>query len=503
MMTYLCVYLGSLILALLVTPVVIDVARRIGAVDRPGVRAVHRSPIPRIGGVAIFLSAMTLIGSVVFLNNNIGEAFRTSWPQVGTLLVSAVLIFLVGLVDDLKGLPARAKFLAELLATLVLCVVGVRISDIEVTSHWVLPLGGWGCLLTVLWIVGVTNAVNLSDGLDGLAAGISAIACGVIAIFAIRSGSVVMAVFMLALLGSLSGFLVFNFNPAKVFMGDCGSLFLGFTIASASVMCMTKSAAIVGLALPALALGIPIFDTLFSMLRRFLERRSLFAPDRSHFHHRLLDLGLQQKHAVMTIYLVTLLAVGMGLFMLISEDFGVLAIFGSVLLLLTLLFRVVGAVHLHETVEGLQHRRADSLQQRSERKAFEHVQLKFRQVQGFEQWWQTLCEAADCMDFAWVSLKIVFPDGSSEEEIWRTTRTRPELPKIVMMTIPLDDGEDEGSRQFEIAICSNGSLEAASRRATLFTRLLDENQIRLTRRADLTEAGTQMFADIAGEKSRR
>jgi len=478
MTTYLAVYLGSLILALLATPAVIYLARRIGAVDRPGVRTIHKRPTPRIGGVAIFIAATVMIGSVVFVNNNIGEAFRSVRLQLATLLACCGAIFAVGLADDLKGLPARVKFLAELLAAIVLCIAGVRITDIELTSQWVLPLGGWGCLLTILWIVGVTNAVNLSDGLDGLAAGICSIACGVIAIFAVHSGVTIMAVFMLALLGSLSGFLVFNFNPARIFMGDCGSLFLGFTIAAASVMCMTKSAAMVGLALPALALGIPIFDTLFSMLRRFLERRSMFAPDRSHFHHKLLDLGLQQKHAVLTIYLATLAAAGMGLFMLVSEDLGVLLIFACVLLLIVLLFRVVGAVRLHETVDRLRDKHVTAQCQRNERKTFEHMQLRFRQVQGEKQWWQAVCEAADRMDFAWVALKTTHADGRVEEEIWRAAQTRPDLSRIVTMTIPLEENPDGATRQFEIAICANGSLEAAGRRATLFSRLLDESVAR-------------------------
>jgi len=475
MTTYLYIYVGSLVLALTFTPVVIRVARLTGAVDRPGVRTVHERPTPRIGGVAIFLSAMVLIASVIFLNNDIGEAFRASRLQIMTLLAAATSIFIIGLVDDLRGLPARVKLVIETVAAILLCVVGVRISEIELTSHWVLSLGGWGYLLTILWMVGVTNAVNLSDGLDGLAAGISAIACGVIAIFAIHSGSVVMAVFMLALLGSLCGFLVFNFNPARIFMGDCGSLFLGFTIAAASVMCMTKSAAIVGLALPALALGIPIFDTLFSMLRRLLERRSVFAPDRSHFHHRLLDLGFQQRHAVMVVYLATLLAAGVGLFMMVAKDVNALVLFACALLLIVLLFRVVGAVRLDETMARLRGKYADSRRQRSERDAFEYLQLRFRQVQGVQQWWQTVCEAADRMDFAWISLKVAHMDGRVEEEIWRAAASRPDLPRIVTMTIPLDYGDSDVSRQFEVAIRMNGSIEAASRRATLFGRLLDEN----------------------------
>ncbi len=480
MTTYLYIYVGSLVLALVLTPVVIRVARLTGAVDRPGVRTVHQRPTPRIGGVALFLSAVVPIASVALLNNDIGEAFRTSWLQILAILASATLIFLIGLVDDLRGLPARVKFSVELVTAVFLCLVGVRISQIEVTTQWLLPLGAGGYLLTVLWMVGVTNAVNLSDGLDGLAAGVCAVACGVIAIFAIHSGNVVMAVFLLAMLGSLCGFLVFNFNPAKIFMGDCGSLFLGFTIAAASVMCVTKSAAIVGLALPALTLGIPIFDTLFSMLRRFLERRSLFAPDRSHFHHRLLDLGLQQRHAVIIVYLATLLAAGLGLFMMVAKDINALVLFGCALLLIVLLFRVVGAVRLGDTMAHLQTKYADSRQQRNEREAFELLQLRFRQVQGVKQWWQAICEAADRMDFAWISLRIAHADGRVEEEIWRTSREQPDLPRIVTMTMPLDYGDAGVSRRFEIAIRMNGSIEAASRRATLFGRLLDENRSQAT-----------------------
>jgi UDP-GlcNAc:undecaprenyl-phosphate/decaprenyl-phosphate GlcNAc-1-phosphate transferase len=484
--TYLAVYLGSLLLAVLITPLVIHLAHRMGAVDRPGIRTVHKLPIPRIGGVAIFVSAMALIVSVIFVNNNIGQAFRAAWLQLITLLGSAALVFAVGLVDDLKGLPARVKFMAELLAALMLCLVGVRISDVALTDQWVVPLGEWGWLLTILWVVGITNAVNLSDGLDGLAAGVSAIACAVIAIFAIHSSQVIMGVLMLAMLGSLSGFLVFNFNPAKVFMGDCGSLFLGFTIAAASVMCTTKSAALVGLALPALALGVPIFDTLLSMLRRFLERRSLFAPDRSHFHHRLLDLGLQQRHAVMAIYLVTLTATGLGLFMMFSGSVSALVIFGCILLLLILVFRLVGAVRLHGTIAGLQAKYAYSRLQHRERKTFENLQLQFRQVHDGDQWWQAICDAAQRMDFAWISLQTTHDDGRTEEELWRAPETKPDLTRIITMTIPLNEDHHQTTpaRRFEIAICANGSVESAARRATLFGRLLDENGQRLAPRPE-------------------
>jgi UDP-GlcNAc:undecaprenyl-phosphate GlcNAc-1-phosphate transferase len=405
--------------------------------------------------------------AVLFLDNAIGAAFRGMQRQLIVLFCTAILIFLLGLVDDLRGLPARFKLAVELLAAGTLYLFGVRIDHIAVTDNLVLHLGAWGCLLTLLWVVGITNAVNLSDGLDGLAAGISAIACGVIATFAISRNSVMMAVFMLGLLGSLSGFLVFNFNPAKIFMGDCGSLFLGFTIAASSVVCTTKAATLVGLALPALALGVPIFDTFFSMLRRFLERRSLFAPDRSHFHHRLLELGLHQRHAVVMIYLVTLLAAGFGLFMLIRDDLGSLVIFSCVLLLLVLLFHVVGAVHLKTMLLSLQQRRCDSRREYIEKRTFENLQLRFRQVHDTHEWWQVICEAAQQFELAWISVHIVNRDGTTSTSVWRGQPVLGESSRIITVSVPV--AVDGGQTQFELAVLVNGSLESAAHRATLFS----------------------------------
>jgi len=476
MKTYLIVYLGSAILALVITPIVINLAYRIKAIAHPGIRDVHTRAVPRIGGIAIYFSAIVLFVAVLFIDNGIGDIFRNNLLQLVTLFCSATFIFLIGLVDDVKGLPARFKFLAELLAAGSLCLVGVRISSIGITEQWTFNLGFSGSLLTILWIVGITNAVNLSDGLDGLASGIAAITCGVIAVFAVLSGNVLMAILMLALLGSLTGFLFFNFNPAKVFMGDCGSLFLGFTIASASVICATKSTALVALALPALALGIPIFDTLFSMLRRFLERRGMFSPDRAHFHHRLVDLGLKQRHVVIIIYVMTFLSVGLGMFMMVTRNSDSLIIFFCILLLLLLAFRVVGSVRLRETISGLQDKYRMVNQRRQEFMHFEQAQLHFRNARTPEQWWAAICKAAEEMDFAWVSLKTTKKDGSINTSVWRTDNTSPDLSNVIVMTIPFH-GNGELSHEFEIAILLNSSHESAGHRATLFNRLIDEHKV--------------------------
>ncbi len=476
MKTYLAVYFSSLCLALITTPAVILVARRLKALDRPGIRTVHTRPIPRIGGVAIFLAATCVLVSVIFLDNEVGTAFRDIPIQLGTLLSTATAIFVIGLIDDLKGLPARVKFLVEAGAAGALCYAGVIVRALEITDNVRLELGWAAFPLTIVWIVGITNAVNLSDGLDGLAAGVSAVACAAIAIFAVSSQNLIMAVFMLTLLGGLTGFLFFNFNPAKIFMGDCGSLFVGFTIASASVMCLTKSCALVGLALPILALGIPIFDTLFAMLRRFLERRSLFAPDRSHFHHRLIDLGLHQRHAVVAIYIATCVATGLGLFMMMRRDVGSLLVFGCLLLLLVLLFRVVGEVQVKATVEALQGKYLLARREKQERRVFEDLQLRFRRAQDPTEWWQAVCDAGQGLGFAWVSMTVRYEDGRLDTRVWRGKSPVPKAANVVTMGMPIATFDRRISVECEIAIVVAESLESASRRGALFSRLMDEQE---------------------------
>ncbi len=474
MVTCLGVYFGSLCLALLTTPVVICVAQHLKAFDRPGVRTVHTRPIPRIGGVAIFVSAICPIVATLMLDNKVGQTFYRVTLQLGPLLAAATLVFVIGLVDDLRGLPAKVKLLTEITGASLLCYAGIRVSAVDITETFRLELGLLSCPLTVLWIVGITNAVNLSDGLDGLAAGVSAVACAAIAVFAIHSRNLVMAILMLALLGDLTGFLFYNFNPAKVFMGDCGSLFLGFMIASASVMCSMKSCALVGLALPMLALGIPIFDTLFAILRRFLERRSLFAPDRRHFHHRLVDMGLRQRHAVLLVYIATCVATGLGLFMMVARDTASLVIFGCILLLLLLLFHAVGEVRLKAMLATLQGKYALAREAKHFRQTFEDLQLYFRRTRTSGEWWPAVCEAGRRFDFAWISLTSIERGGRVDTRVWRGTNTVPDAASIVTTRFSLSAANTENLLEFEVAIVANGSLESAGRRGTLFSRLIDE-----------------------------
>jgi UDP-N-acetylmuramyl pentapeptide phosphotransferase/UDP-N-acetylglucosamine-1-phosphate transferase len=411
---------------------------------------------------------------VLFLPNIIGTAFRHLGAKVIAMLCASTFVFFIGLVDDIKNLRTRAKLFFQLIAAIFVCSFGIRIHSIAVPDLFTLNLGWLSWPLTIFWILGVTNAVNIIDGLDGLAAGISAIACSVIAVLAIYFGQSVLTVIMLALLGSLTGFLFFNFNPAKIFMGDCGSLFLGFIIASSSVMCTAKSQALVGLTLPLLALGIPIFDTLFSMLRRFLERRSIFSPDSNHFHHRLLKCGFCQRHAVIIAYVVTLLTAGLGMFMIAARSVGFVIIFACILLLTVLVFRAFGLVRLRETIEGLRKKYAITCQVKEELYRFDNVQLHFRQATTFDDWWQSVCLAADKMDFAKLALSHENRDGAERTLTWQSTNGTNNPETVVKVTIPIQHLKDASKTNFNVDVHVNGSFESAGRKVTLFCRLVDE-----------------------------
>ena len=474
MKTYLSVYLGSTILATMLTPLVILVARWLNIVDTPDIRKVHFNPIPRIGGIAIFVPMITLIIPVLFLPNIIGDSFHSVQSKVIALLIAAGFMFFTGLVDDIKTLRVRVKFSAQFIAAMIVCSMGIRIYSISITDSLVINFGWFSWPLTIFWIIGITNAVNFIDGLDGLAAGICAAACGVIAILTLHLGLPVMTIIMLSLLGALTGFLFFNFNPAKIFMGDCGSLFLGFTIASSSVLCATKTHTVVGLALPLLALGIPTFDALFSILRRFLERRSIFSPDRSHFHHRLLALGLHQRHAVITAYAITLLAAGLGMFMLLTRNAQTIIIFVCIMLLLILVFRIAGSVRLRETIASVRRKRIISHQTKREIENFEKVELYFRQAKTFDQWWQGICFAANKMDFARSSLPLTSRNGTKRVLAWEKNNNDIMAHNTIKMNLPVRDRRAGSELNLDLEVNVNDSLESAGRRVALFGRLIEE-----------------------------
>ena len=297
-------FMIALGMALVLTPAVIAFARRTGALDQPDARKVHARPIPRIGGIGIYAAFMvSVLAQLLFAD--VTPEFMTS--LIG-LLAGGTIIVAIGIIDDYCDLPARVKLLGQILAAAVL-VIGFDVRIDVITD----PFGDYIYLeflaipATIFWVVGLTNTVNLIDGLDGLAAGVSTIAAVTIFLVAMEEGIPFVAMITAALAGAAVGFLYYNFNPARIFMGDTGSMFLGFMLAGVSVVGAVKSAATIALIVPILALGLPILDTTFAIVRRARNHRPIFKPDKGHLHHRLLAHGVTQKQAVLLMYVVSAL----------------------------------------------------------------------------------------------------------------------------------------------------------------------------------------------------
>ena len=283
------------------TPLVRRFAFKIGAIDIPkDNRRMHKKPTPRIGGLAIIFGFT--VATLCFA--------QPSRQLYGTL-AGAAIIAVMGVIDDCKNLPAKLKFVIQIIAALVVVFAGdIKIDEFTTPNflsdnpYWVLP--DWlSVTLTVIWIVFITNAVNFIDGLDGLAAGVSAIMSISLVFISIRVGEYSIAILGIALMGSCFGFLPFNFNPAKIFMGDTGSTFLGFMLATLSIQGVFKSYAVISFAVPLLILGLPLFDALFAMIRRILRGQSPMTADRGHLHHRLVDMGFSQKQTVFILYAIS------------------------------------------------------------------------------------------------------------------------------------------------------------------------------------------------------
>ncbi len=288
----------SLGIVLFITPFVIKLAIKTGALDAPDKRKVHHKPIPRLGGLGIYVSfTVTIILAALGSNIEAGHG----WELLG-LLLGGTYIAIIGIIDDYTNLPAKVKLLGQIAAACILASFDVRI---EFLTN---PFGNWIFLeylalpVTVFWIVGLTNTVNLIDGLDGLAAGVSTIASVTLLLVAYRQNDAFVVLLTATLVGAALGFLRYNFNPARIFMGDTGSMFLGYIFAGISIIGAMKSATTVALIVPILALGLPILDTTFAIIRRYRGGVPIFKPDRGHLHHRLLDLGFTQRQAVLLMY---------------------------------------------------------------------------------------------------------------------------------------------------------------------------------------------------------
>ena len=293
-MTSLFAFILALAISFACTPAVRMLAIKIKAVDVPkDNRRMHKVPIPRMGGLAIFAGFLV---SVLFFVP-LGTEFRS-------ILIGALILVVLGIIDDIVALKPKTKFAGQIIAALIPALSGVSIHGIvnPFVPGQYSTLGIFSIPFTVIWIVGITNAVNFIDGLDGLACGVSAIATVTMFIIAVLFGETYIALMMAALAGACLGFLPYNMNPAKIFMGDTGSMFLGYTLATVSIQGLFKFYAVISFAVPFILLGLPIFDTGFAIVRRLLKGQSPLQADRGHVHHRLIDLGFDQKQSVAILY---------------------------------------------------------------------------------------------------------------------------------------------------------------------------------------------------------
>ncbi len=350
---HLVAFAVALIVSFFATPVVRKLSINVGAVNIPkDSRRVHKKPMPLLGGLAI-IAGFLLAVIYTFATRNFDEFTKfLIEPKTVGILCGSLIIIALGIFDDIKPLRARIKFPIQVIAAIIVVATGTKITTLSkpfldtVAMHpsMMYFLGdALAFVISVFWIVGLTNAINFIDGLDGLAAGVSGIAATTLFIVSVIRGQDDIAIVAVTLIGAIAGFLPYNFNPAKIFMGDTGATFLGFVLAILSVQGTMKSVTALSMAIPILVLGLPIFDTIFAIFRRLLHGNPIAQADRGHLHHRLLDMGLSHRMAVATLYIVS---AALGLVSIALVDKGLLP--SIILIIIIVVFGLGGARNLKE-----------------------------------------------------------------------------------------------------------------------------------------------------------
>ena len=425
MLASLIVFLAAMFCALLVTPVVSRWAIQRGICDYPSSRRVHHDCIPRAGGIALFIAFV-----VAYTGGLIWEAgeFRPVLllREQAFFLTGGFCIFLLGLWDDIKHLPPWVKFLGQIAVGLLVWIGGIDVELLSVTLYKGVVLPGWLSLgITVFWVVLLINAINLIDGLDGLAAGICLFVSITLLTLSFASNKPMFIIGLSALAGSCLGFLRYNFNPASIFMGDCGSYFLGYVLASLTIQGAMKSHATVALLIPIIALGVPLLDTLLAPIRRFVLGKKIFGPDQSHIHHILLKLGYSQRRVVLIIYGVTVFLGLVSLAFVYVKDHraAFILVFPGVLFFLAV--KKLGYLEYlaADKVWGWLRDLTDEAGLSNERRSFLNIQMQILRSNSVEELWDNVSIALEKMDFDLAELMLepaLLPgNGNGETMLWR------------------------------------------------------------------------------------
>ena len=341
-------FIISFIFVCIFTPPLIRFGKKYGFVDQVNQRKIHRGAIPRIGGIAISIGTMlpVLHLFIVFKLRNIVDIETTN--NMILYFGGGLAISFLGLIDDIKGVNAKIKLLFQAVIAIVATQHGALIQSFPMPWGRI-ELGIFGYIITVFWIIAIINAFNLIDGMDGLSSGITLFSSLTIAILAIVNGYMAVALVALALGGAVTGFLIYNFNPAKIFMGDSGSMFIGYILAVISLRSQSKTHAIVSILVPIIAMGLPILDTTLAFLRRILRHQSIFMADKQHIHHFLLSLGFNQRKTVLILYSISILFTILSMVMIFNEN--VLS-FLTVLVFAIIIFVIIKKLGYVEMIYG-------------------------------------------------------------------------------------------------------------------------------------------------------
>ena len=406
MTTLLFTLLVSLGFSLVLTVVARNLGIRCGALDEPGHRKVHDHPIPRTGGMAIFASFFLSLLVVGFLDTPVAAELEIS-RTILLVIAGGVICFGMGAVDDFRRLKPSVKFLFQIIAASAAYLGGVHITLFTI-GGWTIQFGPLNYFVTIFWFLLFMNAVNLVDGLDGLAGGIVVFASLVMILLSVFNQEYFTAVIFTALAGSVLGFLRYNFNPASVFMGDAGSYFLGYTIAAMGIIGSVKSQVAPAMMIPVLALGVPIFDTLLSPIRRFFRGRKIFSPDDRHIHHRLQKMGFSTARAVWLLYGVTVTLCLAALLLVNMRDeraglFLILLGLGAVIFVRKLgYFEYLGTDKFFGWLRDL----TDDSGLSQHRRSFLNHQIEVSRASDMEELWQRLLAAGQYLRLDHIELKI-------------------------------------------------------------------------------------------------
>jgi UDP-GlcNAc:undecaprenyl-phosphate GlcNAc-1-phosphate transferase len=405
-------FLSSTLTAAILTPVARWLAHRWEVLDHAlSSRKIHDRPIPRLGGIAIVLAFYAPLVALLFVNTDVGGRFYAQPQKAFGLFGGGLAIAALGIYDDLKGADAKKKFAVQFAVAGLMYYLGYRIDRITIPFGAPLELGWFGLPLTLVWIAGVINALNLIDGLDGLAGGVAFIAIATIFVIANVHHQPLMVLFCAALSGAVLGFLFYNFNPATIFMGDTGSMFLGFVLATTSIQTNQKATAAVAIAVPILALGVPIADTLLAMMRRYARGVPMFSADKGHIHHRLLGMGLSQRQTVLVIYGASATLAGSALILSFASSKTAAITLAVLASLVFLALRKLGFIDLAKTKKVLGERRRN-LELRG---AVRQAGAALAKARTLDEAWAALVAAADELGAAAVALSVELSAGGRQE----------------------------------------------------------------------------------------